>query len=137
MATRIPTASRNAGCNAIGNLADGGPAAGTVQIRTGTQPASADSAATGTLLATVTLNDPAWGAASAGVKTLQGVPLAATGAADGQAGWFRVLDSTSATVVDGAATVTGGGGELQLNTTTISTGVDFEITAGTLTMPAG
>lgn len=137
MATRIPTASRNAACDAVVDRADGGAAAGTLQIRTGTQPASANDVASGTLLATVTLADPAFGAASTGVATLLGVPLAATGAADGTAGWFRMLDSDSNTVLDGAATATGGGGELELNTTTISTGVDVEVTGGTITMPAG
>lgn len=137
MATRIPTASRNAACDAVVDRVDGGAAAGTLQIRTGTQPASANDVASGTLLATVTLADPAFGAASTGVATLLGVPLAATGAADGTAGWFRMLDSDSNTVLDGAATATGGGGELELNTTTISTGVDVEVTGGTITMPAG
>jgi hypothetical protein len=32
--------------------------------------------------------------------------------------------------------VTGGGGDLELNTTTISVGVTVEITAGTITEPA-
>jgi len=137
VATRLPTASRNATSNAVTALVDADVGAGTIQIRTGAQPASADNAATGTLLATITLADPAWGAAVAGVSTLDATPvLSTTGVAAGTAGWFRMLDNSGDTIADGAVTVTGGGGELELNTTTISIGVTVEITAGTLTTPA-
>ena len=136
MTTIISTAARNAAADAIADLSDAGAGAATIQIRTGTQPAGPGSAATGTLLATVTLGDPAYGAASNGVCTLAGLPLTATGAADGTAGYFRLLDSDSVAIMDGSVTAEGGGGQIELNTTTISTGVDFELTAGTITMPA-
>lgn len=137
MATRLPTASRNAATNAVTALVDADVGAGTIQIRTGAQPASANDAATGTLLATITLADPAWSASVAGVSTLDATPvLATTGVAAGTAGWFRMLDNSGDTILDGAVTATGGGGELELNTTTISIGVAVEITAGTLTTPA-
>lgn len=137
MATRLPTASRNATTNAVTALVDADVGAGTIQIRTGAQPASANDAASGTLLATITLADPAWGASVAGVSTLDATPvLSTTGVAAGTAGWFRMLDNSGDTIADGAVTVTGGGGELELNTTTISIGVTVEITAGTLTTPA-
>lgn len=138
MATRLPTASRNAACDAIVDRVDGGAGAGTLQVRTGAQPASANDAASGTLLATLTLNDPAFGAASTGVATLDVDPeLTATAVADGTAGWFRVLDSTGATVFDGSITATGGGGDLTLATTTITTGLTVRVTSGTFTVSAG
>lgn len=137
MATRLSTASRNAATNAVAGLVDADVGAGTIQIRTGAQPASANDPATGTLLATITLADPSFGAAALGVATLDATPvLSTTGVAAGTAGWFRVLDNSGDTVADGAITATGGGGELELNTTTISIGVTVEITAGTLTTPA-
>jgi len=135
MATRIPTAARNAAANAVVLLADAGPAAGTIQIRTGAQPATADLAATGTLLATLTMADPSFAAAVAGVNTMDTTPvLTTTGVAAGTAGWFRMLDSNGLTVMDGAVATSGA--ELNMNTTTISIGVTVEITAGTVTMPA-
>lgn len=137
MATRISTAARNAAADAIADLADLGAGAGTIKVYTGSQPTTADDAEAGTLLATFTLSDPAFGAAASGVVTLAGTPLTTTGAAAGTAGWFRLEDSTGANIIDGSVTVTGGGGQLELNTTTISSGVNVEITAGTLTMPAG
>lgn len=137
MATRISTAARNAAADAIADLADAGSGPATIEIRTGAQPASANDAASGTLLATFTCDDPAFGAASAGVATLQDAPLLTTGAAAGTAGHFRLKDSAGATVMDGSVTATGGGGQLELNTTTVSIGVNLEITSGTVTMPAG
>lgn len=138
MALRIPTASRNAACDAVVDRLDAGAAAGTIDVRTGSQPASANDAATGTLLATFTLADPAFAAAVTGVADIDADPdLATTGVAAGTAGWFRAKDSDGNTVFDGAVTATGGGGELELSTTTISVGLDVFITAGTVTMPAG
>ena len=138
MALRLPTASRNAAANAVGDRADGGAGPGTIEVRSGSQPASGNDAASGTLLATFTLNDPAWAAASSGAKLLDVSPdVAAVGVADANAGWFRMLDSSGASVLDGSVTATGGGGELTLNTIAVSTGLDLVITGGTLTMPAG
>jgi hypothetical protein len=137
MATRIPTAARNAACDAVVDLADAGTGAATLKIYSGSQPASANDAPSGTLLATITLADPAFGAASSGAATLAGTPRSGTGVAAGTAGWARLADSTGATVLDGSVTATGGGGQVELATTTISVGVTVEITSGTVTMPAG
>lgn len=137
MATRIPTASQNAACDALVDRVDGGSGPGTIQIRSGSQPNTANDAATGTLLATITLNDPAFGSASSGVATLSVSPaLSATAAATGTAGWARVLDSTGATVMDGSVTATGGGGQIELATTSIVSAATVAITSGTVTQPA-
>ncbi|MBP9918726.1 MAG: hypothetical protein KBF43_09085 [Dermatophilaceae bacterium] len=136
MSTRISTPARNALAQQVQVLVDAGPAAGTLKIYTGAQPATADTAASGTLLVTVTLGDPAFGAAAAG--TITGAdPAAVNAVATGTAGWFRVADSTGATVYDGSATATGGGGDLQLVTTSITSGQPVDITSLTVTMPAG
>lgn len=137
MATRLPTAARNAACDAVVDLLDAGSGAATLKLYTGTQPATANDPVAGTLLATITLSDPAFGAASSGVAPLAGTPLSGTGVAAGTAGWARLADSTGATVLDGSVTATGGGGQIELATTTISVGVTVQITSGTVTMPAG
>lgn len=137
MATRIATATRNAAADAVTALLNGGSAAGYVQIRSGTQPATGNDAASGVLLATVTLNDPAFGAASTGTATADVSPaLTAAAVATNTAGWFRAFDSNDVAVLDGSATATGGGGDMQLNTTSLVTAVDVTITAWTITMPA-
>lgn len=136
MTIGLATATRNAAADAVVDLFDAGAGAGTIQIRSGTRPTTANDTATGTLLATVTLIDPAFGSASSGVAALTN-PAAVTAAAAGTATWFRGLDSNSATVMDGSVSATGGGGDLELNTTTISVGLTVDVTGGSLTMPAG
>jgi hypothetical protein len=143
MAVRINTAARNAAADAVATLVNGGTGAGVIRIYTGTQPATPATSPTGTLLAEFTLSDPAFAAASSGSAALDVTPaLTDEGLAAGTAGWFRILDSTEAAgtglgVLDGNVTATGGGGDMTLNTTTISVGVDVEITSGSITMPAG
>lgn len=136
MATRIATATRNAACDAVVDLLDAGSAGGTIKLYTGTQPTTAEDAATGTLLATVTMSDTAFGASSSGAATLAGTPLSGTGVAAGTAGWARLADSNGATVLDGSVTATGGGGQVELATTAVSVGATVQITSGTITMPA-
>ncbi len=137
MATRIPTASRNAAANAVAGLLDAEAGAATVQVRSGSQPASANDAASGTLLATFTMADPSFGSAATGVATAASVPRSTTGAAAGTAGWFRGLDSTGATVIDGLVTATGGGGDMTIDNTSIAVGQTVNLTGWTITMPAG
>ena len=142
MATRISTGARNAAAGAIALLVDGGSGAGRLRIYSGSQPATPATSPTGTLLLEVTLNDPSFGSPSTGVVTAAQSPaLSGTGAATGTAGYFRIVDSTEAAgtglgIIDGAVTATGGGGECQLSTTSISTGLTVSVTSMTLTMPA-
>jgi len=122
------------------DMIDGGDAAGTLKVYTGTQPTNPDTAESGTLLATFTLDATAFGSASTGVCTLASTPLTTSGVADGTAGWFRVETGGSGgvgAVFDGTVSATGDGGTIELNTTTISDGVTVELTSGTFTMPVG
>lgn len=135
MALRLSNATRSAAADAIRLLVDAGTGAGKLRIYTGSQPAGPDTAVGAqTLLAEFTLNDPAFGAASNGVVTLASTPRTTTGLAAGTAAWFRVLDSNNVAVMDGAVGTSGA--ELNLNTLTISVGVNVEITNGTVTVPA-
>ena len=142
MPIRISTAARNAMVGQISTLADGGSGAGRLRIYTGAQPAGPGTTATGTLLLDIALNDPSFGAASSGTITAgQSPALSGTASGTGTAGWFRVLDSTEAAgtglgVFDGNVTVTGGGGDCQLSTTSLSTGLTVTVTSITVTQPA-
>lgn len=130
---QLAVATRNAMADAAVDLVDVGTA-GTIKIYSGTQPANGDAAITGTLLATFTLSDPAFGAASNGVCTLQGTPKTTTGAASGTATHFRMEASAGTDILDGSVGTSSA--DLILNTTTISSGVNVEITSGSFTMPA-
>lgn len=136
MTWALSTAARNAGVAAILGLIDGGPAAGTMQIRTGSKPSTPQDAATGTLLATVIFADPAFGSPSTGSAAVSD-PAAVTAVATGNAGWCRIADSTGAAVMDGTVTATGGGGDVTLASTSISSGQSVDITGGSISMPQG
>lgn len=133
---RLATTARNAAADAVVDLLDAGAGAATIEIRSGTQPADPQTTATGTLLATVTLIDPAAGSASSGAATITD-PVSVTGAAAGTATWARFKDSNGAAVMDCDVTATGGGGSITLSTTTISVGVTVDMGALTYTQPQG
>jgi hypothetical protein len=134
-AITLATTARNAAADAVVDLVDAGSGAGYVEIRTGAQPASPQVAATGTLLATLTLNDPAYGSAATGVATLDNTPEpSATAVATGTAGWARVYDSNANPVMDGACGTSGA--FVNLATTSITSGTTVSITSGSYTQPA-
>lgn len=135
MAIRLAAAARNAAADAVVDLIDGGPAAGTLKIYTGSVGANADTTPAGTLLATVAWADPAFGAASSGTATATD-PASVNASATGTAGCFLVEDSTGANVFDGTVTATGGGGDLTLSTTSLVSGSPVDITSFTYTQPA-
>lgn len=136
MALRITTARQNGACDSVVDAVDAG-GAGSVEIRTLAQPADANGADVGTLLAEFTLAATAFGAAAAGVATLAGVPLSTTGVAAGTAGHARVKSGAGTTVFDGSVTADGGGGDFEMSTTTVSIGLDLDLSAGTVAMGAG
>lgn len=70
---KISDLARSAAANAVAALVDGGSGAGTLQVRTGSAPTATTDANSGTLLATVTFSDPAFGSASAGVVTASSI----------------------------------------------------------------
>lgn len=137
MVTRLSNAVRSAMADAAVDLIDAGSGPGTVQIRTGAQPASAATSASGTLLGTLTLSDPAFGAAVNGVATAGAITGDSSADATGTAGWYRVLDSTGATVMDGSISEAGGGGDMILDKVAIVAGGTIAITSWTVTQPAG
>ena len=138
---KISNAAAKAACDAIVDLLDGGSGAGTLKIYTGTPPADADTAASGTLLATLTLSDPAFGAAADANPGGRATASTITGdtSADntGTAGYFRALDSNGVCIIQGTVTATSGGGDLELNSTSINSGVAVNVTSWTFTVPEG
>jgi len=136
MSKTISTAARNAAADAVVDLVDAGSGAGYIEIRTGAKPAGPDSAATGTLLATLPMSDPAFGAAAVGVATASAITNDSSADASGTAGHFRIYDSDDAGIVDGDAGLSGSGAELILDDVDIVAGGTVSISALTVTMPA-
>lgn len=128
MALTISNGAANAAIDVITDLLDGG----TLEIRSGTKPATTATTAAGTLLVTVTLGTPSFGAASTRSATITD-PAGATASATGTAGWFRAKTSGGTAVIDG--TVGTSGADLNLSKTAIVAGGSVDITGGTLSLP--
>lgn len=123
MATRISNAAAIASVDAVLALINAG-GAGTVEIRTGTQPADVSVAATGTLLGTLTCSATAFGGAvdNTGKATATANTVTPDSNADaaGTAGWFRVYSGGGTGIIDGNITATGGGGDMELDNINIA-----------------
>jgi hypothetical protein len=128
---QITIAARNAAGKALTDLLN----SGSIQVRTGTSP-GVDSAATGTLLATLPLSSSAFGTWSAGSATAGAITQDASADATGTAGYFRAFSSGSGAVIDGTVTATGGGGDLELNSVSIVAAATVDITSWTINNPA-
>lgn len=131
----ISTAARNAMCNALVDLIDAGSSNGYIQIRTGSQPANPGTAASGTLLATLNMSDPAFGNASTGVATAEAITNDSSADATGTAGYFRIYDSDNTAILDG--TVGTSGADINFNTVSFVSGDAVSITSLTVTVPSG
>lgn len=126
---------------------------GVIEIYSGAQPATADSAVTGTLLGTVTkasgaftpgsaTNGLTWAAAASGSVSKSTDVWSFNGVAAGTAGWFRLKgnaadaggSSTTAVRLDG--TIANSGGDMNLSNTTIAVGSPNTVDVFAMTLPA-
>ena len=106
-----------------------------LQIRTGAQPANCAAAASGTLLAELTLPSDWMNAAGSGSKTKLGT-WTGTAVAAGTAAHFRLVDNAGTTChVQGSITLTSGGGDMTLDNTNIA--ISQTVTVNTFTLNAG
>ncbi len=133
MAVQLSTAVRNAMADSIETTISTAP---ILEIRSGAQPANCAAADSGTLLASMTLPSDWWAAASAGAKTLLGTWQDASANNAGTAGHFRIKDSSGTTThMQGSVTATAGGGDMEINNTSITAGQQVTVTAFTGTVP--
>ena len=131
MAITINDGVRNAAANAVGPLFN----SGVINIYSGTPPA-VGSAATGDLLAEVTVGATAFGASAAGTITLNGVPLSDNSInLSGTAGYFRLIGG--ANTLQGTVSASGGGGDMIVDNVNLVQGGVFTINSATVTMPGG
>ena len=133
MATRISVAARNGAADGVVDLLDANASPGYIEIRDGTQPANPGTAATGTLLATLTLSDPAFGAATGGTATANAIADDTNAAESSTATWFRAYDGAGVAVIDGSAGESGT--DLILDDAAIVAGGTVSISQWTVTMP--
>jgi hypothetical protein len=113
---KVSVASVNAKANAWATAMN----AGKIAIYQGSQPATADTAVVGTLLGTLTLGNPAFGAAVSGLITANAITKDSDADATGTAQFYRLFASDGTTPMgDGTCGVTGGGFDLEMPTTSI------------------
>lgn len=131
MALQFSDTVRNARLDAI-ETAIGATA--VLEIRSGAVPANCAAARTGTVGVLMTLPADYMAAASGGTKAKLGTWEDASADASITAGYFTLYASNGTTVhAQGTVTATGGGGDLQLTTTTIVAGQPVTITSFTIT----
>ena len=140
MAFFITNVAAKAAADAVVDLVDGGAGAGLLRIYAGSVPADADTAlGAQTLLATLTMSDPAFGAAAdaapGATATASAITSDTSADATGTAAFFRLLDSNALAVMQGLITATGGGGDMELNSVSITSGVTVQCTSFTYTQP--
>ena len=106
-----------------------------IKIYSGTQGAGGG-ATSATLLGTLTGAATFAAAASGGVLTLGAITGDSSADATGTASWFRMTQSDDTWVLDGDITVTGGGGDLTLDSTGIVIGGTISLSGpNTFTAP--
>lgn len=132
------TGTQNAQLSSLAARFDAGSAGGTIKVYTGTRPANANTAPGGgnTLLLTFTLATTGFGSPAGGAMSVAGLPITAEGVAAGTATWWRGADSDGNTVLDGSCGAEGSNEDIEMSTTTVSVGLDVNLTAGTFTQPA-
>jgi len=86
-------------------------------------------------VATFTFQDPAFGAASAGVITLAGVPIQDTSAAGGTIAQGAIYDGAAAKLAEEAAATSGQ--PITVSSLTVGAGETVTLTSLTLTVPSG
>jgi hypothetical protein len=122
--------ARNAALDAIALLAN----SGKLRIYTGSMPATPETAVSGTLLAELTMNATAFGAAAGGVITANAITADTSADATGTAGTYRLFKSDGTTALwDG--TVGTSGSDLNLNSVAIQSGAQVSVSSMTYTLP--
>lgn len=133
MSLQFSTTVRNAMLDAIET--DAGASA-IMKIRSGSAPANCGTADSGTVLATLNLPSDWMANAASGAKAKSGTWQDASADASGTAAHFRVYKSDGTTCeIQGTVTVTGGGGDLEVDSVSFTAGQAFTISSFTLTAP--
>lgn len=130
MTVQFSTSVRNASLDAFETTAG---ASAKLRILSGSAPANCAAAETGSLAIEIALPSDWMAAAASGSKAKAGTW---SGSASGTqtAGYFRIVDNAGTTChMQGTITVTGGGGDMTLDNTSIATGQTVTISTFTLT----
>jgi len=133
MALQFSTSLRNAWLDLIESHVG---VSAVLKIRTSAAPANVGTADSGTVLASLSLPSDWMAAASGGTKALSGTWEDTSADAGGTPGHWRLYASDGTTChLQGTVTLTGGGGDLTLDSMTVTAGQRVSVTSWTLTAP--
>lgn len=125
MAVTHATTLRSAIAAVVGEYVDSaGSGTPTLEIRAST-----------TVLIIFALQNPAFGAPSSGVITLQGVPISAVAVGTGTADNFILNDANGDPAITGSVTAVDGGGDIEVTNTNVVTNQAASLTSLTYTAP--
>lgn len=131
MTVQYSTAVRNARLDVVESTIGTSP---ILRIRTGAQPANCAAARSGTILATLNLPSDWMAAASGGTKSMLGTWQDTSADNSGTAAHYEIMDNAGTTCHEqGSVTVTGGGGDMTLDSVNFTAGQSFTITSFTKT----
>ncbi len=131
---KFTTALRSTIAQAIVDaMANGTTSTPMIEIYDGTMPGSMGGSITDNLLAELAMTNAA-ATQAGGVVTLDTITNDSSANASGTAGWARILDRDGAEVIYLTVSGSGGGGDLELNTVSITSGSPVAITSGTITV---
>lgn len=125
---QFSVAVRNARLDAIETTISTAP---TLEIRSGTVPATCATADAGTLLASIACPSDWLGAASSGQKDKSGTWQDTSADATGVAAHFRVKAGATCHI-QGTVTATGGGGDMTLDNTSLAATQPFVVSSFSL-----
>lgn len=129
MAISLSTAARDAMNNALAGLVDAGttaPAATMDIVNT----------ASGNVLATIPLNNPAFSASAAGILAGLGLPLSAVAGLTGTADKLVVRDRDGTMVYEGSVGLAGSGADGIIDDVNIAANDTVQLNSHTITAPA-
>src|SRR3990172_3378096 len=129
MALQLSTTVRNARLDTVESTIS---TSAILKIKSGSAPADCATADSGTVLATLTLPSDWMAAASSGSKAKSGTWEDTSADASGTAAHFRIYDSGGTTChIQGTVTVTGGGGDMTVDSVSFTAGQSFTVTTFT------
>lgn len=136
MAVRINDTLANKVLDCIFNSASGIGMldSGIAEFRTGTQPASANTAASGTIVASITAPADALAAASGRAVAKNGTWEDTSADNSGTIGYVRFRDAADTWRLDADVSATGGGSPVTVDNPALTAGQDFLVTALSFTL---
>lgn len=141
MALQLSNAAAIVACDALADLPNSGAGQASLIIYEGTIPTDVDTAiGAQTPLVTFPLPNPLFSPAvdaSPGAIATGDVGNIATeqASATGTASFFRILNADDVAVFQGTVTAVSGGGDLEISSTSIISGIDVTVVSLSLVMP--